>query len=219
MAELSYICLYGSYETGLSALSDVAMGRLMKGMLAFLNRGEEPRLHGLERAVWPMIRDQILRDQESYQTKCEALRKNGAKGGRPPKKQEESPEPEEKPDGFQQEPNKPKEKEKETEKETEKEKEKKNSLTERGGQFVKPELSQVRAYCQEMGYQLDCEEFIDFYASKGWLVGNAPMQDWQAALRNWAKNGRRNSYGKSNGPAPGTLAAAAARFGPIGVEL
>jgi hypothetical protein len=26
---------------------------------------------------------------------------------------------------------------------------------------------------------------VDFYASKGWKVGNQPMKDWKAAVRTW----------------------------------
>lgn len=31
---------------------------------------------------------------------------------------------------------------------------------------------------------VDPQGFIDFYESKGWLVGKAPMKDWKAACRN-----------------------------------
>ena len=29
--------------------------------------------------------------------------------------------------------------------------------------------------------------FVDFYASKGWLVGRARMTDWRAAARGWER--------------------------------
>ena len=29
--------------------------------------------------------------------------------------------------------------------------------------------------------------FVDFYASKGWLVGRARMTDWKAAARGWER--------------------------------
>ena len=34
---------------------------------------------------------------------------------------------------------------------------------------------------------MDGQAFMDFYASKGWRVGNQPMKDWKAAVRNWAR--------------------------------
>lgn len=42
-------------------------------------------------------------------------------------------------------------------------------------------------YCQEKGYAMDAERFVDFYSSKGWMVGKNKMKDWKAAVRNWAR--------------------------------
>ena len=52
--------------------------------------------------------------------------------------------------------------------------------------FVKPTVEQIIFYCQERGYTVDAERFFDYYESKGWVVGKAPMKDWKAAVRNWA---------------------------------
>ena len=65
----------------------------------------------------------------------------------------------------------------------------KKERKERG--FLPPTLTEVFAYCEEQGYVLDGERFIDYYQSKGWMIGSAKMQDWKAALRNWAKQERR----------------------------
>lgn len=54
--------------------------------------------------------------------------------------------------------------------------------------FQKPTIEQIRAYCKEAGKNIDAEAFFDFYEAKGWVVGRAPMKDWKAAVRNWAKN-------------------------------
>lgn len=54
--------------------------------------------------------------------------------------------------------------------------------------FQKPTIEQIRAYCEEAGKDIDAEAFFDFYEAKGWVVGRAPMKDWKAAVRNWAKN-------------------------------
>lgn len=54
--------------------------------------------------------------------------------------------------------------------------------------FVKPNLDQVREYCQQKKLGMDCESFLDHYESNGWKVsGKTPMKDWRAAMRNWAK--------------------------------
>jgi hypothetical protein len=53
--------------------------------------------------------------------------------------------------------------------------------------FVPPTVSEVRAYCLDRGNGINPEEFVDFYAAKGWRVGkaNSPMKDWQASVRTW----------------------------------
>ena len=51
--------------------------------------------------------------------------------------------------------------------------------------FTPPTVEQVREYCQERGNSIDPQRFVDFYASKGWLVGKAKMQDWKASVRTW----------------------------------
>ena len=37
---------------------------------------------------------------------------------------------------------------------------------------------------QQRGSRVDPQGFIDFYESKGWMVGKTPMKDWKAACRN-----------------------------------
>ena len=56
--------------------------------------------------------------------------------------------------------------------------------------FEPPTAEQVREYCQEKGFALDVEAFVDFYASKGWMIGKNKMKDWKAAVRNWERQGR-----------------------------
>ncbi len=53
--------------------------------------------------------------------------------------------------------------------------------------FIPPTLIQVKEYVAEKEFNIDPEEFIDFYESKGWHVGKNKMKDWKAALRTWGK--------------------------------
>lgn len=57
-------------------------------------------------------------------------------------------------------------------------------------QFVPPSIQEVREYCVGRGNGIDAEQFVDFYASKGWRIGNSPMKDWKAAVRTWEKRDR-----------------------------
>lgn len=54
--------------------------------------------------------------------------------------------------------------------------------------FVKPTVEEVKAYCLEKGYSVDADRFVNFYESKGWLVGRTPMKDWKAAVRTWNRS-------------------------------
>lgn len=56
--------------------------------------------------------------------------------------------------------------------------------------FVKPSVSDVEAYCKERGNRVDARRFMDFYESKGWMVGSSPMRDWKATLRGWEHDAR-----------------------------
>ena len=61
-----------------------------------------------------------------------------------------------------------------------------NSLSIKGSShFQKPSLDDIRAYCISRGNNVDPEQFLNFYESKGWMVGKTPMRDWRAAIRTW----------------------------------
>ena len=53
--------------------------------------------------------------------------------------------------------------------------------------FRKPTAQDVAEYATGICANVDPQEFIDHYTSNGWKVGKAPMKDWKAAVRNWAK--------------------------------
>lgn len=101
-------------------------------------------------------------------------------------------------------------KQEERESEKEKEKEKEGEIENEcypptplsGGakakRFIPPTVDEVAAYCQERGNGLDPETFVDFYASKGWMVGKNPMKDWKAAVRTWERSEGRGTSGAGN---------------------
>ena len=55
------------------------------------------------------------------------------------------------------------------------------------GRFTPPTVKEVAAYCKERGNNISPEAFIDYYSSKGWMVGRNKMKDWKAAVRNWER--------------------------------
>lgn len=60
--------------------------------------------------------------------------------------------------------------------------------------FKPPTVEEVKAYCIERGNNVDPEAFVDFYESKGWMVGKNKMKSWKAAVRTWERS-RNNQQG------------------------
>jgi hypothetical protein len=53
--------------------------------------------------------------------------------------------------------------------------------------FIIPTFNDVLEYCMQNNYDVEIDKFINFYESKGWMVGKNKMKDWKAAVRNWIK--------------------------------
>ena len=64
--------------------------------------------------------------------------------------------------------------------------------------FSPPSLEEVESYCQERGNGVDPQSFIDFYSSKGWMVGKNKMKDWKASVRTWENRSKGQSTTKSS---------------------
>lgn len=64
--------------------------------------------------------------------------------------------------------------------------------------IIPPKSEWVSAFCKERNNGIEADEFINFYESKGWLVGKSKMKDWQASIRVWEKN--RNIKVNENKP-------------------
>lgn len=171
---------YHSYLDTMEALNDAECGRLFRALLEYSATGAAPELRGNERFVFPGMRSQIDRDIEKYKAKCARNRENGEKGGghSPPNAPERPRTP-------------PKDKDKDKEKDKDKDKDKDISFPPDGvkdnAHAHRPTVEEVASYCRERGNRVDAERFVDFYASKGWKVGNQPMKDWKACVRTWER--------------------------------
>ena len=182
---MKYLKVYADFAEAMEALSDAERGRLFMSMLQYASTGEAGTLSGAERFVWPIAKQNIDRAQAELEKRAE----NGRKGGRPKKANESG----------EKQPKAKESKKKQTK--DNKDKDKENNiipLSPNGDippkgertpakRFVKPTAEEVRAYCAERGNHVDAQAFVDFYAAKGWKVGNAPMKDWRAAVRTWEK--------------------------------
>ena len=68
--------------------------------------------------------------------------------------------------------------------------EKESKERETAKRFIPPTVDEVRSYCEERKNNVDAEKFVDFYESKGWMVGKSKMKDWRASVRTWEKEDR-----------------------------
>lgn len=57
--------------------------------------------------------------------------------------------------------------------------------------FIPPDIEEVKEYCKERKNEIDPQKFLDFYQSKGWMVGKNKMKDWKACVRTWENNGNK----------------------------
>ena len=53
--------------------------------------------------------------------------------------------------------------------------------------FIPPTVEEVREYCNERNNNVNPQAFIDFYESKGWMIGKNKMKNWKAAVRTWER--------------------------------
>lgn len=66
--------IYGDIEAVIDRLSDEEAGQLLKGMVTYFNTGAEPNFNGILEFVFIPIRQQMDRDKEKYEAKCEKNR-------------------------------------------------------------------------------------------------------------------------------------------------
>ena len=72
-------------------------------------------------------------------------------------------------------------------------KEKENKEKEKRYRFTPPTYEEVKQYCKERNNNIDPEQFIAFYESKGWKVGNQPMKNWKSAIVTWEKRDKEKN--------------------------
>ena len=190
---IEYVAAYYSYLDYMEQLSDAECGRLFRACLIYSKTGEAPNLCGNERFVWPGIKSQIDRDKEKYLARCkkqsENIRKRwdsreyDGKNGIPTDTKNTIVY-----DGINGIPLDTNDTKDTKGKENAKAKEKaikEKTPTESKRKFSPPSLEEVREYCRQRKNTVKPEAFVDFYTSKGWMVGKTPMKDWKAAVRNW----------------------------------
>lgn len=203
--------LYTDYIEQVQLLNDQQAGQLFRAILNYATGKNLPDLDGMTTMAFSFIRTRMDRDAAEYQKTVEARSKAGKLGGRPRKSQiMEIHEEDEKTEGCFEMQEKAKKANGFFDKQTEAKKpdnvlvldndiDKKkdtNVSKEKTSRFLPPTREEVSTYCQEKGYTVDADRFVDFYESKGWYVGKNKMKDWKAAVRNWARSQRQELTAK-----------------------
>lgn len=187
----NYAALPYDYLEEMAALNDAEFGRLTRALLTYSMTGEPIALCGNERFYAKRVMSQEDRFRASYEEQVSALSERGKAGAKARWGNTKNAK------ACLSITSNAKNGNTETKTET-----KTNTLPPIGGKgkgarFAPPSLDEVTAYCRERGNGVDPEQFVDFYAAKGWRVGNQPMKDWRAAVRTWER--REKGAGQRGG--------------------
>lgn len=227
--------LYGEYEELLALLTDEECGRLFRGIFLYERTGEEPGgMTPTMKVIFTVIRLRLDANREKYRKRCERMRENGKKGGRPKSEEAGSAESAEEnrtkakeSNCFPEKQSKPKETRRKQKKpiacdtdpvtdtvtvtvtDTDTDSIKDTIFPPAEGErtrtrSIPPEFSDVEAYCAELGGAVDARKFYDHYASNGWRVGKVKMQDWRAAVRKWDREERAKTAASADAGSFGT---------------
>lgn len=204
---------YRSYYDALKELPAEEFRDIVLAVCAYALDGEETELSGVARAIFTLIRPtlEVGRSKAENRSRTEQTSISAEQTGNRPEQTKNKPEQTE--NKRKQTGNKPEQTRKEKEKEKEREKESENdsycSPPPPSGpkRFVPPTLAEVQSYVAQRQSPVDPQGFIDFYASKGWMVGKTPMKDWKAACRN-AETWERWSRTEASAPPKKGLAQA-----------
>lgn len=202
---------YRSYYDALKDLPAEEFRAIVLAVCAYALDGEEPELSGVARAIFTLIRPtlEVGRSKAENRSRAEQTVLSSEQTGNSPEQTKNKPEQTQ--NKRKQTDNKQEQTRKEKEKEREKESENDSycSPPPPSGpkRFVPPTLAEVQSYVAERQSPVDPQGFIDFYASKGWMVGKTPMKDWKAACRN-AETWERWSRTEASAPPKKCLAQA-----------
>ena len=182
----AYFQYYETFENVLEKIKDIEEREHMrKTIINYGLYGTLPAdLSELEEMAWTICKDLI--DQQQHRREVNAANRAGKKadptviirinnGAEEIERPLQNPEPEEKA-AQEIQPEKPKRK-----------------------NFVKPTVEEIAAYCKEKNYNVNAQQFFNYYESNGWKIGRNAMKSWQAAVQNW------NTRDKASNKAAGTM--------------
>ncbi|WP_320920292.1 DUF6291 domain-containing protein [Eisenbergiella porci] len=187
MEKKNSFVLYTDYRRQFDLLTDAELGQLIRAVMDYVETGQPPDLPAGPQMAFAFISAQIDRDMKKYQEVVEKRRAAGSAGG----KQKASNAKQNMASVAN--ANTCKQTLHDNDHVNENDIKKKDTKVSKEKSFIPPSVENVREYCQEGGYRVDAECFVNFYESKGWMVGKNRMKDWKAAVRKWARNDQKPS--------------------------
>lgn len=170
------IVFYRSFYEAIKELPPEDFKRTVEAIMEYGLNDTEVVASGVAKAIFIMAKPQIDKNNKRYE--------NGSKGGRKPKENQTITKKE--PNDNQMitniEPN---------DNVNDNVNVNKKESTEKSVRFSPPTLKQVTEYIAEKELKVDPNRFIDFYESKGWMIGKNKMKDWRAAARSWNRGQRK----------------------------
>lgn len=186
MEKTSFL-MYTDWGDMIEELDDKSRGQLLLAIMRYQSGGDLPEMDIGAKVAFAQIRSQFRKDEEKYNKTVANRSAAGKQGGRP--KANALQEKQKKQMLFEESKEKQSEAKKADNDNVNDNVLKENTLKGiKEKRFAPPTPENVSGYCREMGYEnVDAERFVDFYASKDWMVGKNKMKDWKAAVRNWAR--------------------------------
>ncbi|MCQ2273079.1 MAG: hypothetical protein MJZ72_09905, partial [Bacteroidales bacterium] len=59
--------------------------------------------------------------------------------------------------------------------------------------FIKPTIEELAAYIKEKKYNVNAQQFFNYYESNGWKVGRNSMKNWKATVQSWNTRGTNST--------------------------
>lgn len=159
-------------------MTDEQLGQLYRAQLQYAN-GINPVVTDPEvKGIWRVIKHQMDVNSEKYESKRKQLQANASKSRQ-----------------MHTDAIKSKHTESDTDTVTVSKETTPNGVVKKAAsRFTPPSVEEVAAYCAERKNHVNAQQFVDFYASKGWKIGKDPMKDWKAAVRTWEQRDEKFAH-------------------------
>jgi hypothetical protein len=176
MTKTPYLTLYYNWMHIMDDFTDAEVGRLLKAVVSYAEGTEPPKLSRTLTVAFKFIINTLDR-AESKSIAPENPTNEVKKASKKSARAQRSTKKEEK---------------------TEKAIDEAKAIND----FTPPTLDEVKELFTRRGFKSDPEEFFNFYESKGWLVGQSPMRNWEASAANFEIKVVRERLSEKNSPIP-----------------